>query len=67
MRDPRDMTYTDCWAFFCPHPAGTPIPFYVKIGIHHSRIHINLFSLHVDDGSEKLQEAIEAYRKKHKK
>ena len=67
MRDRLDGTYTECWAFFCNHPWGSPIPLYTKIGIHHSRIRINLFSLHVDDGSEKLHKAIEVYRKEHKK
>jgi hypothetical protein len=67
MRNPVDLSYTDCWAFFCDHPWNSPIPLYTKIGIHHSRIRINLFSLHVDDGSEQLQKAIAAYRKKHKK
>ena len=67
MRDRRDQTYTDCWAFFCAHPWDSPVPLYTKIGIHNSRIHINLFSLHVDDGSEKLQNAIKAYRKTKKK
>ena len=65
MLDLTDLTYTDCWAFFCDHPWETPIPLYTKIGIHHSQIHINLFSMHVDDGSEKLQQAIKAYKKKH--
>lgn len=67
MRDRRDQTYTDCWAFLCDHPWDSPVPLYTKIGIHNTRIRINLFSLHVDDGSEKLQKAIAAYRKKHKK
>jgi len=60
-------TYTDCWAFLCPHPWNSPVPLYAKIGIHSSRVYINLFSLHVDDGSERLQAAIKAYRKKNKK
>jgi hypothetical protein len=66
MLDRRDGSYTDCWAFFCDHPWGSPVPLYAKIGIHHSRVHINLFSLHPDDGSEKLQQAIAAYLKHHK-
>lgn len=65
MLDGRDGSHTDCWAFLCPHPWGSPVPIYAKIGIHHSQVHINLFSLHVDDGSEKLQNAIKAYRKKY--
>ncbi len=67
MRDRRDGSYTDCRSFLCPHPWDSPVPLYTKIGIHHSRVYINLFSHHVDDGSEQLQAAIKAYRKKHKK
>jgi hypothetical protein len=64
MRDRRDGTYTDCWGFFCEHPWGSSVPLYAKIGVHHSRVYINLFSLHVDDGSEQLKKAIEAYKGK---
>lgn len=67
MLDARDGSFTDCWAFLCPHPWDSTVPLYAKIGIHHTRVYINLFSLHVDDGSEKLQAAIAAYWKKHKK
>lgn len=63
MVDARDQSYTDCWAFLCPHPWGSSVPLYCKIGIHHSRIYINIFSCHVDDGSGKLETAIKAYRK----
>lgn len=66
MRDQRDGSHTDCWAFPCDHPWGTPIPLYAKIGLHHSRVYINLFSLHPDDGSAKLEQAIKAYLRKQK-
>lgn len=62
MLDRTDGSYTDCWAFLCPHPWDSPVPLYAKIGIHHTRLHINLFSLHPDDGSQKLQKAIAALR-----
>lgn len=64
---PKDMSYTDAWEFLCPHPWGTPIPLYAKIGVHHSQVHINLISLHVDDGRAKLQTAIQIYQKKKRK
>lgn len=67
MKDQNDGSYADTWAFLCPHPWGSPVPLYAKIGIHHSHLYINLFSLHVDDGSEKLQKAVAAYWKKHRK
>lgn len=67
MRDRRDGSYTDCWAFLCDHPQEGPKPLYAKIGIHCSQIYINLFSLHIDDGSNKLLKAIAAYRKRNSK
>ncbi|MCH8539803.1 MAG: hypothetical protein LAT58_03425 [Opitutales bacterium] len=65
MLDKKDHTPTDCWAFLCRHPWGSPNPIYAKIGLHHEKIRINLFSLHVDDGSKKLEKALKAYRKRH--
>lgn len=66
MRDSRDGTYIDTWEFLCKHPCKSPIPLYCKIGLHGSKLYINLISLHVDDGSQKLQNAIEAFLKAQK-
>ncbi len=49
----------------CPNPLGNPDPIFAKIGLHQGRLHINLFSLHVDR-SGKLLKAIRDYLK-HKK
>jgi hypothetical protein len=61
MRDYRDQSYSDCWAFLCRHPWDPDDTLYAKIGLHHSRVYINLFSLHVDDGTERLAKAIVEY------
>lgn len=66
MLDRRDGSHCECWEFLCPHPWGSTVAFYAKIGVHHSRLHINLFSLHVDDGTERLAKAIVEYKKAHK-
>lgn len=65
MVDAKDNTICETWAFLCPNPLGNPDPIFAKIGLHQGRLHINLFSLHVDR-SGKLKKAIRAYLKRNK-
>lgn len=46
MRDGQILCET--WAFLCPHPLKAPTPLYVKIGLNHGKIVLNLFSIHID-------------------
>lgn len=48
MRDASDQTLCETWAFLAPHPLKVPTPLYVKIGLHHNQVLLNLFSIHVD-------------------
>ena len=63
MVDETDGSLCDTWAFLCPHPLNASDYVYAKIGLHHGRLHINLFSLHVDL-SGKLKVAIRTYLKR---
>ena len=57
--DDRDDTLCETWAFLCPHPLRLPIPLYVKIALHDSRVHLVMISMHTDH-SGKLLAAIRA-------
>jgi hypothetical protein len=65
MRDARDQTLCETWAFLCPHPLKVATPLYVKIGLHANHLTLNLFSLHIDRKGT-LQKRIEAYLAKRK-
>jgi hypothetical protein len=61
--DERDGTLCETWAFLCPHPLRLPIPLYVKIALHGSRVHLVMISMHIDH-SGKLLAAIRSLLKK---
>ena len=63
MIDERDDTVCETWAFLCPHPLRLPIPLYVKIALHGSRVNLVMISMHTDH-SGKLLKAIRAHLKK---
>lgn len=62
MRDLQDRTYLDTWEFLAPHPLGTPISLYIKIGLNHGQLRIWLISLHIDETGD-LERAIAEYQK----
>lgn len=51
-------------AFLCPHPLGVPTPLYAKIGLHGTRVSLDLFSLHIDLSGELARKIAAAKRKK---
>jgi hypothetical protein len=57
---------TEVWEFLCPHPLGIDKPLYAKIGLKEGRLHIKIFSTHIDLTGE-LQAAIRRLRKPRKK
>lgn len=63
MIDERDDTVCETWAFLCPHPLQLPIPLYVKIALHCSRVSLVMISMHTDH-SGKLLQAIRSHLKK---
>lgn len=63
MIDERDDTVCETWAFLCPHPLQLPIPLYVKIALHGSRVSLVMISMHTDH-SGKLLQAIRSHLKK---
>ena len=65
MTDRKDHSVCETWAFPCPHPLNKGTYLYAKIGLHHGRLHINLFSLHVDLSGD-LVSAIRTYLKSKK-
>lgn len=48
MYDAMDKTLCETWAFLSPHPLKVPTPLYVKLGLHHGKLILNLFSIHID-------------------
>lgn len=61
MGDLMDRTYLDTWEFLAPHPLGTPVSLYVKIGLNHGQLRIWLISLHIDRTGD-LEQAIADYK-----
>lgn len=57
---------TEVWEFLCPHPLGIDKPLYAKIGLKEGRLHIKIFSTHIDLTGE-LQAAIQSFHKRRKK
>lgn len=60
MVDETDGTSCEAWAFLCPHPLDEAAYVYAKIGLHHGRLHINLFSFHADLSGE-LKAAVRSF------
>jgi hypothetical protein len=63
MYDQQDQTHCETWAVLGPHPLGSPVDVYVKIGLHQNQIILNLFSLHIDRTGD-LRSAIAEYTSK---
>lgn len=52
----------EAWAFLCPHPLGSNVPIYAKIGLHENHLSIDIFSMHIDRKGD-LEKKIERYLK----
>lgn len=61
MYDRLDGTHCETWATLGKHPLGSPTDVYVKIGLHHNQVILNLFSLHIDRSGD-LRQAIHDYQ-----
>jgi hypothetical protein len=59
----KEKLLCEAWAFLCPHPLGSHVPVYAKIGLHDDQLNIELFSLHIDHSGD-LKEKINNYRAK---
>lgn len=57
---------SEIWEFLLPHPLGSPIPLYAKIGLRGDLLTIKIFSTHIDRKGQ-LEKAIQTFLKKRKK